>query len=253
MLRDIIHAKHLSLKQAEILRGKLQYMDSQVFGRVGKSLMKPLYDSSVISTKLDDWVLSILTELDFWLRNSKPRLVSPPAFGPTFLLFTDGASEFLGEKLDLSIGAVLFTQHSLASQVFHSNVPTEEVDRWQSLEKQSKLRAHESKDKVQFITEAELVAVLVSLNTWKTMMYMQRLVIFVDSDPAKFSLIRGTSNSPACSDICKRIHLILSDWRIHTWISRVPTKSNPADDPSRGKPEETVRLFGSELISCQWP
>jgi hypothetical protein len=252
MLADIIAKKTMTLKQSEILRGKLQHMDSQVFGRIGK-MMKPLYDSSCVAQHLDDWVLTVLLELDTWLVNSRPRTISPPAFGPTFLLFTDGASEFAGGKLELSIGAVLFTQSSLNSQVISSSVPPTEVEHWQRLEQTSKLRNDKHKDKVQFITEAELVAVLVSLNTWKHMLYLNRLIIFVDSDPAKFSLIRGTSQSHACACVCRRIHLLISEWSMHVWFTRVPTKSNPADDPSRGHPEITVQTFRSELVDCQWP
>ena len=253
MLKSIIETKHLSNKQAEVLRGKLQYMDCQVFGRLGKSLIKPLYDQSMVSDTLDEWSLTVLRELDQWLKTSKPRIISPPPFGPTYLLFTDGASEFVGEELKQSIGSILFVQNSKWSRVISADVPEKELSSWQAMEQFSKLRSNCTKDKRQFITEAELYAVLVGLFTWKEILFNNRLIVFVDSDPAKFSLIRGTSNSLACADIVKRTHMLLSDWHIHVWVTRVPTKSNPADAPSRGKPQEAVEAFGSELVVCQWP
>jgi hypothetical protein len=251
-IQDIISKKTMTHKQAEVLRGKLQYMDTQVFGRVGKSLIKPLYDGSFVSDVLDSYSMSVLKELEKWLNTSSPRIITPPPSGPTFLLFTDGASEFAHGNLKLSIGAVLFVQGSNWSEVLSSDVPTDEVNLWQELESTSNLRRGSTKDKLQFITEAELVAVLVSLQTWIKVMSMRRVIIFVDSDPAKFSLIRGTSNSIACADIVKRTHLLISEASLHVWITRVPTKSNPADDPSRGKPEETMKLYGSKLTEAVW-
>jgi hypothetical protein len=251
-IMEIVEKKRITAKQSETLRGKLQYMDSQVFGRIGKSLMKPLYDSSVFKDELDDWSVTLLKELEQWLRNSKPRLVSPPPKGPTFLMFTDGASEYMEGALDLSVGAVLFVKHSAWSQVLSSKVPEEHVRIWQELELNSKLRVNKAKDKQQFITEAELSAVLVGLLTWRNIMAMHRVIIFVDSDPAKFSIIRGTSESISCANIVRNIHMVISSESLHVWVTRVPTKSNPADDPSRGRPEQTVKLFGSEIINPIW-
>jgi hypothetical protein len=253
VLNSIIEKKKLCQKQAEILRGRLQYMDSQVFGRLGKSLMKPLYEQSMVSDSLDEWSIQVLKELIVWLQQSKPRMVSPPPFGPVYLLFTDGSSEYEGEVLKQSIGAVAFVQNSGWSQVISGDVPESDVKAWQAMERSSKLRAKDSSEKKQFITESELYAVLVGLYTWKEYFFNNRLIVFVDSDPAKFSLIRGTSNSLACADIVKRIHMLISDWRIHVWVTRVPTKSNPADDPSRGDPQATVNNFGSQLVNCLWP
>ena len=76
-------------------------------------------------------------------------------------------------------------------------------------------------------------------------------IIFVDSNPAKFSLIRGTSESKAYENIIRCISILDASDCIWAWYCRVPTKSNLADWPSRFKfPEETkdFRVLRCDLV-----
>ena len=70
----------------------------------------------------------------------------------------------------------------------------------------------------------------------------------MDSEPSKHSLIRGASNSVQCANLVEQIHSCLYEAHTFVWFSRVPTKSNPADAPSRFAPQETIEMFNSKLV-----
>eukprot|EP00971_Amphidinium_carterae_P063800 1262770-Amphidinium_carterae.1 len=82
---------------------------------------------------------------------------------------------------------------------------------------------------------------------------MRRLLIFVDSEPAKFSLLAGSSNAEACDNIVWAIALEECATPTWTWLSRVPTESNPAVEPSRLKVTETAVKWGATVWNPQLP
>ena len=89
----------------------------------------------------------------------------------------------------------------------------------------------ESFGKEQLVTEAELIAPLVSLYAWKHLLTGRKVICFVESESAKFSMIKGSSESVACEQIVRLFHLTNIPLEIWWWFTRVPTKSHPADKP----------------------
>ena len=58
-------------------------------------------------------------------------------------------------------------------------------------------------------------------------------MVYIDNEGAKFSLIKGYSNSPPITSICALAATFLDSYCILPWFSRVPSPSNIADFPSR--------------------
>ena len=66
-------------------------------------------------------------------------------------------------------------------------------------------------------------------------------MIYIDNEGAKFSLIRGYSDSRSITAICALTAVALDRHVILPWYSRVPSCSNLADFPSRDAPHFLLR------------
>ena len=70
------------------------------------------------------------------------------------------------------------------------------------------------------------------------------VLAFVDNDPAKHALVRGSS---AVRDVAALVDAICSletRSRMLTYVERVPSASNPADAPSRGEAPVQLDMLG---------
>ena len=90
------------------------------------------------------------------------------------------------------------------------------------------------------IGELETLAVLLAANIWRSYIGAKRILFFVDNEGSRFSLIRGYSASKVISFMCSVLTSLLDDLFIFPWYARVPSVSNIADPPSRGKPHESL-------------
>ena len=88
------------------------------------------------------------------------------------------------------------------------------------------------------IAQVELLPVAVALNTWREVMFGRDLLVFTDNSSVKEGLVSGTSRNLASRDLLLLISGQLVGLQGRTWIARVPSRSNPADAPSRGRTSE---------------
>ncbi len=85
----------------------------------------------------------------------------------------------------------------------------------------------------QLVTEAELLPQLISRRLWANRLKAANVISFLDSEPSKFALIKGSSDSPCCEDLVRAIHYEEAQLASWSWFSRVPSYSNPSDAASR--------------------
>ena len=83
------------------------------------------------------------------------------------------------------------------------------------------------------IGELEILAVAMSLFVWHQRLRSTQLVVYIDNEGAKFSLIKGYSSALAVTAICALTATFLDAHCILPWYSCVPSASNLADYPSR--------------------
>jgi hypothetical protein len=246
MLEDVLVEGKLSRKHSEVLRGKLQFVESNLFGKVGKAMYTHLFRADRHLTALDQDDIRITRDLIEWLQEAKPRKLSPLINSVPVLIFTDGACEPSGKDLPSTTCGGLVINNNLQDvqcrrKIFGLALPDNILNEWAV------------GDKRQLVTEAELAAVCIALNTWACDMPHHRVFIFVDSEPALFSLVRGTSNVQSCADIVRECHRIIDMYNLFVWFVRIPSKSNPADGPSRLKLEESAHLLKASIITCNMP
>jgi hypothetical protein len=243
MIDSYLSVKTMSKHDAEVLRGRLQFMEAQIFGRVGKSLFKHFSKSHRAASFWSDDIELALIRIRSWLVKSKPRLVSAIANTPTILVFTDGACEPEGDDLKLSCGAILFDHYMMQPTVQHFGCVVNEF-----LKREWLLSGRR-----QLVTECELLPVLLAKKYWAPVLRGRKVLWYVDSEPSKFSLIKGSSDTEECNRIVSAIHLLDADAPSFDWYARVPSKSNPADAPSRLDFDEATSIFGSTLVEVSQP
>ena len=222
LLHQVIATKFASAKECESLRGKLVYADTQVFGRASKGKLKVFERKSGKGKNFSDNDVAQIRWLVNWLQVSPPRLITPTFRGQPLVLFTDGACEPSDSGSLTTCGAVLLDPRTKSALTFGVTVSKELTSTW---EKET--------GKKQLVTEAELLPQLLARRLWKDRLSGAKLLSFIDSEPAKFALIRGTSDVSTCADIAAAVSLFDAQQSVWTWYSRVPSASNIADAPSR--------------------
>lgn len=90
------------------------------------------------------------------------------------------------------------------------------------------------------ICECEFLAVSVAFDVWANLLEGKQVVFFIDNNAVRDSFIACRSSSKVASCILEKILHDESESSIISWFARVPSKSNIADDPSRGLCEALV-------------
>ena len=214
----------LKPKDAERLRGRLQWYDTFLFGRVAN------YAMSVISKRAISCSLS--GNLDPPLKRSllfpKERvLVSQPVrltkeAGKTYFIFTDGAVEPTadGNGVVASVGGILYNADGVAEAFFSEQVPQLIMDMFLK---------HSSHP----IFEVELLAVVVAAHVWAQALANTYIVFYIDNEAAKSTLIKSHSSVLFGNVLTTCFAQIEFEQNLKVWFGRVPSYSNPADKPSR--------------------
>jgi len=186
--------------------------------------------------------------LEFWpgfLKECRPRLiVARERAKRPLVIFTDGAEEEEGEEEStVTVGGLIVdpeaaTTEDLAAArkkndprppgeiegrfVFGGRVPKGVVQRWKS-----------TGGKTRCIHQAELLPAAIAAEEWAPSHPSRKVILFVDNEAARASLIKGISSSEPSSEIIGHFWETVATHDWHVWLERVPSKSNAADAPSR--------------------
>ena len=169
-LDGFLQSGRMSAKEAESLKGRLQWFDSFVFGR-SASLALHILGSACArgssSQTVDHELRRALTFLRECVHGAQP-LVLTPAVGRTFLIFTDGACEGDTHKVG-TVGGVLADSSDKCLSYFGATVPLDFV---------RKLLSHSANP----IFELELLGVLCAFKIWGKRIQDCFTVCFIDNE-----------------------------------------------------------------------
>lgn len=85
------------------------------------------------------------------------------------------------------------------------------------------------------ILELEMVAVAVAIHLWQNRMASKRVIVFKDNDPVGSSIMRGYSQNTFVDCLMAHLFQVEEACASHVWLERVPSQSNPADEPSKAE------------------
>ena len=105
----------------------------------------------------------------------------------------------------------------------------------------------------QIIAQAELFTLVVLRESLKKILHNRKAIFFIDNEAARFCIIKSPSSVSSMQVLSSHFHELDVDWQCYHWIERVPSLSNPADLPTRGKLQELIRLvngsYGGQLTA----
>ena len=229
----------LSPKEAEVLRGRLRWYSSYLFGRGPAVAMKVLSrraQGREGSNFVNDELRGALGRLLDHVENAPPLRINV-ASGRTFFLFTDGSYEPSSE-VAAGIGGILYDDAGMPVSFFSGSVHPSDLDTM--LETSS----HP-------IYEIELYAVLAAFRCWGHLLKDSFTVAYIDNSAAQAALVAGSSGTDLGSRIVELIGEAESSVLCRPWYSWVPTHSNPADPPSRGEAAPLIKQGANRVFHTQ--
>ena len=204
--------------ELEVVRGRLIFVESHIYGRNAHSalriLSRNIHGSPFV--KVDEELHKALIFLRDRVLVSQPREVSCQ-YKHVRHIYTDACFE---TRL-AGVGGVAYDGSAVPLGFFSHSLDASIVERIKQ------------PDQENVIAELEALALIAGVKVWLQGLVDLQVVLFCDNDSVLASLIKlGSKNDFVCA-----IASLLADFeaesRISLWFERVPSASNPADAPSR--------------------
>ena len=207
-IQKCLATRFLSAKDGERLRGRLQFLDGQLFGKLAQCAYKSLSRHVALGGgRLFDHVCSQL----FVTASHAGRAVAGH-LEETLLVFFDASHE-PGNQLPAGFGDILFGSNGRELSYFSELIDQDSLDR---INKDASVNP---------IFELECFAILMALKPWHTRLCGCHAIIFSDNNGALGSMLKGHAENTVGSTI---VHDCAA------WFERVSSASNCSDAPSRG-------------------
>jgi predicted RecB family endonuclease/ribonuclease HI len=240
-ISETISGATLTASAAATLKGRLGFAEGQLFGRTARRLINDLGSFALAARRTSEVTEDLrqsLSAVSKMLASGKPREINTRSHEIMYI-YTDAS--YSPEEETGGLGGVLCSSDGSVVSWFGEDLDQAFCSRFRS------------EGQTQIIGELEALAVLVALKRWKSEIASKHLVVFVDNEGAKFSILRGYSKSPVLSKIVEAIACVEDEVTAFSWYARVPSECNPADKPSRslscqGAPEGSrIRIERSWL------
>ena len=231
---EVIRRGSLKAREVASLFGRIQFMEGQIMGRLGRlALMelRALCDSCGNLT-LGEVEVAAFRNLQIRMQS---RTISAALPDGCICVFTDGACEGPEDSPVCSIGGVMYHQVGghWCARFFSCSVPANIIKRWSEAGKKH------------LIGPVELYAVVCARRVWSHYLNRERVLFFVDHSGVHAACVSGTSKDPIWRSLLVELECADAD-AMMGWIARVPSPSNPADAPSRGSAD--FPIFGTLLL-----
>ena len=155
------------------------------------------------------------------LNTGKTREIVSGTNRPLFI-FTDASFEPADSEWPAGIGGVIYNEFGEAVEHFSYCLRTPDLE-----------RLGFPKHKQTVIFETEVLAVIVALRVWRNKIADRPVVIFVDNNNARDVAISTSARTKEPLLLVSALLVLEDEIPVFPWYARVPSKSNPADEPSR--------------------
>ena len=235
-IREILRRDSLQPGEAGKLRGKLQFVAGHFAEKHGRSFLRVLSERQFSSKGYTGLSPALRRSLAMWvvIISSEAGARSLPGEdgerAADTVAFTDGFHPEVRPWMPASdepsrVGWCTFTPgHSddTDSALFSSFVVTPDIlSNWI--------------DRRMQIGMVELFGAVLLVDAMGPAMRGKRVLLLIDNESVQGALIKGYSSISDQSDLIGYFRYLTLVYDICMFICRVPTDSNPADDPSRGR------------------
>ena len=76
----------------------------------------------------------------------------------------------------------------------------------------------------------------------------RRVLLFVDNNSARGGVLKGRSTSPTMDDLVKAFYAVEVQHPSFWWVERVPSKSNPSEEPSRFQGRAAANFWHASYV-----
>ena len=221
-LGDILTTETLPPALAGKIYGKLMFLSSQYFGRLGRALLRA-FSRRQHEKGRRTLNPQIIAAIKFWMSNMrrlKPREI-PISLSdrPVYISYSDGE----GETADVGVALWRPGHRAIAG---YMQLPDDVRNVWS--------RTAVSGDHYD-IYEIEAVGpALIFYNFGDLMEHDALWVHYIDNDSALATLVKGSSSVLSGEVITAYTHGKVSDMNLWAWFDRVASADNPVDKLSRG-------------------
>ena len=230
-IEDVLVKGRMSGKDAVSLRSRLNFADSQIYGRTSAMMLKHLSNHEMVGkeTKLSDSCAKMLVFYKELLLDGLPRRVSVST-NDTVHVFLDGAVEESDDSYFAGCGGVLTSNDGRVLKAFGYSIP--------------KKRSVEIGGKIHQI---ELLPIVLACIVLGEDVKERATMFHIDNSAAQSALINAGSSNLFSSAIVYTYLELEQHLQLRPWFARVGTYSNIADGPSRGD-YALVRSLGAEIV-----
>ena len=213
----------MTVLESQKLRGRMQFADSQLFGRAGKLCLKAISDHAFVhgAGKMSAECCNALRRFTAFLQESIPRKIQR-ATGSTWYIFTDACYEPTAPVWKGGLGGFLLDELGGQQQYFSHCLSDSELQRLGVPKKKT------------VIFEAELLAVLLAIKIWSSVLAAQQVVCYIDNNSARDVSISGVARNECATVLLENLISEEMNCSAYMWYARVPSPSNLSDGPSRG-------------------
>ena len=238
LIDKILKSDTTDKSELEVLRGRLIFMESQIFGRVAHAALRVI--SSAINgapfTRVDQDLRRALTFLKSRVLNDPPKELTS-VHRNVIHIYTDACFE---PHLS-GLGGVAYTASGQTIGFFGEALQSCQVNRIKKTGQKT------------IIGELEALAMLAGARTWLEGLASSLVVIFCDNDGALASMIKVGSHNPFVFAVACLLAECETASNHRFWFERVPSVSNPSDGPSRQHfegldPALRIRLVIDQLV-----
>ena len=229
LIEDIIRVLKLDLLEpgyAGKLKGKLQFAEGQLQGRVGRSLLRCLSERQYSRSFITSLTPPLRSCLRGWLMIlhgfGKPRKIEMRGVATAEVIgYSDGWNPegVPGEESSPRTGFVVYDKQVARPVYATKSVAWDVVERWIVRKNQ--------------IMMVELLAVVQMVATVGSKLRGRTFLVFVDSESAEGALVKGGSSKDDVSELVRVFWRLIQEFEIIVYIDRVPTDSNISDGVSR--------------------
>ncbi|CAE7226760.1 unnamed protein product [Symbiodinium sp. CCMP2592] len=239
-IESIVQQGGVHAKELECLRGRLQFAESQVFGRGAAQRMRAISKAMKISgfVVLDDSLTEALLFLKDRVLHGEARMIRA-CDRSTYHLFTDASYE---ADAPAGLGGILYSDRGLLLRWYSESADPDVLE------------AINKEGKQGLIYELEACAAVQGVVQLCNSLSDCNLICYCDNEAALAALIKCASDSPVVASQLNKLSMLEDEKGISIWFERVESSANPADDPSRfvfGKLPTNFRVRwapGEELL-----
>jgi hypothetical protein len=208
--------------EAQKLRGRMQFMDGQLFGRLGKLCMREVTNHAcdLRTSKLSASTYDALKRFTIFLEHAEPRRIHLST-DEVWHIYTDACYEPTSCDWKCGLGGVLVGPNGKQAAYFSVALSNEQME----------LLGSETKKTIIF--EAELLALVLAFSIWREYIAAFSLICFVDNNSARDVAISGNGRNITANCLIEFLLKLEMSSCTTPWYARIPTPSNIADEPSR--------------------